>query len=100
MACNLIFTCVLSMEYIFVLDASPSISTSVSYFRRRSDLSTSPVVGVTFLACQKSRVVTSEPLARVVQLTVQEQGTCTMLHASSCYRNFRREMARFDPAIL
>ena len=43
---------------IFVLDASLSISTSVSYFRRRSDLSTSPAVkkvGVTFLACQKIR---------------------------------------------
>ena len=69
------------MNYILlllVLDASLSISTSVSYFRRRSDLSTSPAVkkvGV-ILSClpKKQSVVTSEPLARVVQLTVQEQG--------------------------
>ena len=32
---------------------------------------------------------------RVVQLTVQEQGMFKY-HASSCYRNFQREMARFD----
>ena len=32
---------------------------------------------------------------RVVELTVQEQGMFKYL-ASSCYRNFQREMARFD----
>ena len=32
---------------------------------------------------------------RVIKLTVQEQGMFKY-HASSCYRNFQGEMARFD----
>ncbi len=64
--------------------------------KKRSEFLSSGEVGWSNIVLLAKKAESSDTQAtRVVQLTEQEQ--CMFkYHASSCYRNFQREMARFD----